>query len=87
MSVTALLTPIAAGTGLRAMGIWTLDTCAWYDGVPAAELLVNRAAGIAPSPREQSNRRFNRSRAWMNIILGTFFTACLVAVVIASQSE
>ena len=87
MSAPALLTLIVAGPGLLGLGLWTLRTRAWYDGVPAAELLIDRAAGVAPPPRDPSDRRFNLFHAGVSIIPGTFFTACLVAAVIASHSE
>ena len=66
---------------------WTLRTRPWYHAVPAADSLIDRAAGIAAPPRDPLDRRFNLFHAWMSIILGTFFTACLAAAVIAPQSE
>lgn len=87
MNITASLVLIVAGPCLLALGLWTLRTASWYDGVPAAEALIDRIGGVAPPPRTATDRRFARFHAWMSIILGAFFTLCLAAVSVSLLSE
>ncbi|PXA84973.1 hypothetical protein DMC47_38615 [Nostoc sp. 3335mG] len=68
------------GPGFLTTGIWTLRSRAWRDGVPLLELAIDRAIGEEPPERTTWDRRFARFNAWAQIILGSFFTVCLVAV-------
>jgi hypothetical protein len=68
------------GPGFLAMGIWTLRSRAWRDGVPLLELAIDRAIGEEPPKRTRWDRHFARFNAWAQIIFGSFFTVCLVAV-------
>jgi len=83
VSVPAILFLVFAGPGLLSLGIWTLCKRTWYDGIPAAELLIDRATGLEPAPRTGNDRRFARVEAWLNIGFGIFFTFCLAAVIIS----
>ncbi len=87
MSLRAILALTAAGPGLLSLGLWTLRTRSWYDGVPAAEVLIDRIGGATPPPRTATDRRFARFHAGMSIILGAFFTLCLLAVIVSLLSE
>ncbi len=87
MSVPAFLVLMLAGPGLLSLGIWTLRSRVWYDGIPLPESLIDRAAGIAPPPRDATDRRFARFHAWAGIALGSIFTLCLAAVLISFLSE
>ena len=67
------------GPGCIILGIWTLRSQAWRDGVPLLELVVDRALGAEPPERSARDRRVARFNAWAQIIFGSFFTICLVA--------
>ena len=68
-------------------GIASVRKAHWRESVPLAEFLIDRAAGIEPPPRNKWDRGFARVQAWMNIVLGAFFTLCLVAVIVSLFSE
>ncbi|MFW2853043.1 hypothetical protein ACM61V_14140 [Sphingomonas sp. TX0543] len=68
-------------------GIASVRKQHWRDSVPLGELLIDRIAGVEPPPRNRLDRGFARFQAWMNIVLGAFFTLCLVAVIISLLSE
>ncbi len=87
MTIVSLISLIAAGPGLLALGIWTLRRRSWYEGVPLAEMLIDRATGVQPPPRTTTDRRFARANAWMCVVFGTFFTLCLAAAVFSLLSE
>lgn len=87
MSLPALLALTVAGPGLLALGLWTLRTRSWYDGIPAAEMLIVRIGGAMPPPRTATDRHFARFHAWMSIIFGVFFSLCLLAAIISLLSE
>jgi hypothetical protein len=75
------------GPGLLALGLWNLRSGAWRDGVPAAELLIIRAAGQEPSPRTASDRRWSRANAWLSVLFGAFFSILALAVAFSLLSE
>ncbi|QNE31768.1 hypothetical protein F1C10_07345 [Sphingomonas sp. NBWT7] len=87
MTVPAVLVLIVTGPGLLALGLWTLRTRSWYDGVSAAEVLIYRVGGASLPTRTATDRRFARLHAWMTVILGASFTLCLAAVVVPFSSE
>ena len=87
MRIAAFLTLILTGPGLLLLGIRTLRHRIWQDGVPLAELLIDRAAGIEPPPRTAWDRRFAHCQAWMLVVFGTFFTLCLAAATFSLLSE
>jgi hypothetical protein len=67
------------GPGCVMLGIWTLRTQGWRDGVPVLELMIDRAIGEEPLERTTRDRRLARFNAWAQIIFGSFFSICLVA--------
>ena len=71
---------LAAGPGFVILGIRNLRTRAWQEGVPAIELLIDRALGEEPPPRTRWDRRLARFHGWMMILFGSFFSLVLVAV-------
>ena len=71
---------IAAGPGFLFLGVRSLRTRAWHDGVPIAELLIDRAIGEEPPARNETDRRFSLFNAWMMIVFGAFFSLVLAAV-------
>jgi len=71
---------LLAGPGFLALGIRALRTRAWHDGVPAVELLIDRAAGIAPPARTAWDRRFALFNTLMLLVFGAFFSLALVAI-------
>lgn len=77
-----LLGPLFVVQGAR-----SLRSRAWHDGVPALELVIDRALGEEPPPRTAWDRRFALFQSWMAIILGSFFSLCLLAVVVSLVSE
>ncbi|PCD04141.1 hypothetical protein COC42_07525 [Sphingomonas spermidinifaciens] len=87
MSIAAFASLSVVGPGLLTLGIWTLVRRQWYDGVPLAEVLIDRAAGIEPPQRTASDRAFARFHAWASVVFGSFFTLCLCAVLFSSFSE
>lgn len=78
---------VAAAPGLPGMGIWTLRQRPWYDGMPAAGLLIDRARGAEPPRVAVSDQRLPRSGAWWNVAFGLFFTPCRAAGIFAFPSE
>lgn len=78
--IGALLFLILAGPGFLLLGIWNLKRRAWRDGVPAAELLIDRTFGVEPPPRNAWDRRFGLFNAAMLVLFGLFFSLALVAV-------
>jgi hypothetical protein len=76
-----------AGPGFLALGIWNLRTCAWRDGVPALELLIDRAIGEEPPPRTKTDRMFSHINGWLMIVFGAFFSLCDFAVIYSLVSE
>lgn len=69
------------------MGIASLRRGWWRESIPLAEALLDGAAGIQPPPRTAGDRRFNLFQAVASIVLGSFFTLCLAAVLISLFSE
>lgn len=86
-ALPALLALIIADPGLLALGLWTLRTRSWYNGIPAAEMLVDGIGGATPPPRTAADRHFARFHAWMSIIFGAFFSLCLLAAIFSLLSE
>jgi hypothetical protein len=76
----AILLLTVMGPGFAILGIWTLRSRSWRDGVPLLELAIDRVIGEEPPERTRCDRRFARFNAWAQIIFGSFFTACLVTV-------
>ena len=75
---------LIAGPGFLWLGICSLRTRAWRDGVPALELMIDRAAGVEPPPRNAWDRRFSLFNAWMFVVFGTFFSLVGLAVLYSS---
>ena len=73
---------ILGGPGFLWLGIRSLRTGAWHDGVPALELMMDRMAGEEPPPRTAWDRRFAFFHAWMLALFGTFFSLVGLAVLI-----
>lgn len=85
VGVLALLALL--GPGFLWMGIRSLRTKAWHDGVPALELMIDRALGEEPPPRTKWDRRFARFQAWAMVVFGLFFTLLFFAVLYSLISE
>jgi len=77
----------AAGPGCVGVGVWSLRTRAWREGVPALELLIDRAVGAEPPPRTKYDRISNHVHAWLLVISGVFFSLCDFAVIYTLLSE
>ncbi len=82
-----LLFLLAAGPGSLCLGIRSLRTRAWQGGIPALELMIDRAIGEQPSARTAWDQRFARFHAWMAVLFGTFFSLCGLAVLISFVLE
>jgi hypothetical protein len=85
ISVVLLLTVM--GPGFFALGVWNLRTRAWRDGVPALELLIDRASGAEPPPRTRTDRTLGHMNAWLLVIFGGFLSLCDFAVIYSLVSE
>lgn len=85
--IGAMIFLLFAGPGMLALGVWSLRSGAWRDGVPLLELLVDRALGETPPPRNAWDHRFGRFHAWMSVLFGTFFSLCGLAVLISFVPE
>jgi len=75
------------GPGFLALGVWQLRTRAWREGVPALELLIDRAIGEEPPPRTKTDRTLGHINAWLLVIFGGFFSLCGFAVIYSFVSE
>ena len=84
MKAVDILFLTAIGPGFLLLGILNLKRRAWRDGVPVAELLIDRALGTEPPPRNAWDRRFGLFNAVMLILFGGFFSLAL-AVLLYSQ--
>ena len=71
---------LLAGPGFFMLGVWNLKTRAWRDGVPVAELLIDRALHEKAPPRNAWDRRFGLFNAAMLVLFGAFFSLVLAAV-------
>ena len=80
MNAIDILFLTAAGPGFLLLGIWNLRRRAWRDGIPAAELLIDRALGAEPPPRNAWDRRFGLFNAAMLILFGVFFSVAFAAI-------
>ena len=69
------------GPGFVALGIRTLREGSWQNGVPAIELMIDRALGQVPPPRTAWDRRFAMFHVVMTLVLGSFFSLAFLAVV------
>jgi len=61
---------LALGLAFAGMGVWTLYTRKRDDMVPLAELLINRALGEEPPPRNAWDRRLALFHGGMSILFG-----------------
>ncbi len=86
-SIGAMIFLIAAGPGFLWMGIASLRRGYWRESVPLLEVVIDRAAGIEPPPRNKWDRRFALFQAWMFVIIGAVFSLFLVVVLISFVSE
>ncbi|MBX9797049.1 hypothetical protein [Sphingomonas sp.] len=68
-------------------GVWLLRTGNWRESIPAAELLIDRAIGAEPPPRNAWDRRVALFQSWMMVLFGSFFSLCLIAVLISFIPE
>ncbi|WP_423605526.1 hypothetical protein [Sphingomonas sp. MS122] len=78
--VALILFLLVTGPGFLMLGIWNFRTRAWRDGVPAIELMIDRAAGVELPARNATDRRFGFFNALMLVLFGAFFSLVLVAV-------
>jgi hypothetical protein len=85
VGVLALLALL--GPGFLWMGIRSLRTKAWHDGVPALESMIDRAIGEEPPPRTKWDRRFALFQTGAAILFGSFFTLLFFAVLYSLISE
>ena len=85
--VVAAAFPVITGPGFLFPGFRSLRRAAWRDGVPAAELLIDRLAGVEPPPRTAWDRRFALSNTAMLIMFGSFFSICGVAILYSFVQE
>ena len=76
-----LLFLLLSGPVLLWLGVSTLRGRTWRDGVPALELLIDRALGEAPPARTAWDRRFAHFHAWMAVLFGTFFSIAGLAAI------
>ncbi|MBP7135825.1 MAG: hypothetical protein KBA57_05645 [Sphingomonadaceae bacterium] len=82
-----ILLLLVLGPGFLFVGVRTLRTRAWHDGVPALELMIDRALGENPPQRTTWDRRFALFQMWMAIVFGSFFTLALMAVLYTLIAE
>ncbi|WP_287979912.1 hypothetical protein [Sphingomonas sp.] len=82
-TIFVILLLTAMGPIMMALGIASIRKQHWRESIPLAELLIDRAAGIDPPPRNRWDQGFARVQAWLNTILGAFFTLCLVAAIVS----
>ena len=75
---------LIAGPGFLWLGYRNVRTRAWHDGVPAIELMIDRAAGVEPPERNATDRGFARVNAWMMVVFGAFFSLVGLAVLYSS---
>jgi hypothetical protein len=80
IELATILVLVLVGPGFLLLGLLNLKSRAWRDGVPAAELLLDRALGAEPPPRNAWDRRFGLFNAAMLILFGLFFSLVLVAI-------
>ncbi|ESZ87930.1 MAG: hypothetical protein Q27BB25_06290 [Blastomonas sp. CACIA14H2] len=85
LGLLALL--VLLGPGFLWMGIRSLRTRAWHDGVPALELMIDRVIGEEPPPRTKWDRRFALFQTGAAILFGSFFTLIFLAVLYVLISE
>jgi hypothetical protein len=86
-SPVTLVVLLITGPGLLVLGLWNLRVGAWREGIPAAELLILRAAGEEPSPRTAWDRRWSLINAGLSVLFGAFFSILALAVVYSLLSE
>ena len=71
---------LVLGPGWFSFSAFSLWRGWWREGVPLAEVLVDRAVGAEPPPRTAWDRRLALLHTLVGIIGGMVFTACLLAV-------
>ena len=79
---------LITGPGFLVWGSWMLRSGAWRDGVPLGEIVIDRAIGIKPPPRNNWDRRFAKGQAWFLILFGSatiLFYATLFVLDVVSE--
>ena len=86
-TIALVLLMTILGPGYLVMGVSALRTRAWHDGVPALELLIDRAIGEEPPARTAWDLRFALFQSWMAVIFGSFFSLGLFAILYTLVAE
>lgn len=86
-TLAAILFLVVIGPGFLMLGIRSLRTNLWRNGVPAIELAVHRAAGTEPLLRNAWDRRFALFNALAMVLFGLFFSFCLLAVLYSTLTS
>ncbi len=79
--------PLGLGLLMLSIGLRTLTSRGWRDGVPAIELVALRLLGRAPTARTAWDRRIALFNACAATALGALFTIGGLAVALSGSAE
>ncbi|MGK6354885.1 hypothetical protein ACMGDH_06615 [Sphingomonas sp. DT-207] len=77
-----IIAMVSFGTLFTWLGARALLSGSWRESIPAAEYLINRAAGMMPPPRNKWDRRFALLQAWLSFLFGLIALATGLVVLL-----